>query len=81
MTEYNWEPDKKQRFFDMYGFYPEQANFDASTLPGFSSGSISNFPRLDESYSIPRGSIASDVASQVDRQVLANAMSLSLIHI
>ena len=75
MTTYNWEPDKKQRFFDMYGFYPEQANFDANTLPGFAPSSVSNFPKLNESYSIPRGSISSDVASQVDQQVRANAMS------
>lgn len=33
-TPYNWTDDEKQRFYEQYGFWPEQANFDASTLPG-----------------------------------------------
>ena len=33
MATYNWTPEQKQRFFEQYGFWPEQFRGDASTLP------------------------------------------------
>ena len=36
---YNWTDEDKQRFFNQYGFYPEQAQFDAHTLEGTPSSS------------------------------------------
>ena len=33
-TAYNWTPEQKQRFYDMYGFFPEQFRGNAGALEG-----------------------------------------------
>ncbi len=43
-STYGWTDDEKLRFYRQHGFWPNQAKFDASTLPGAPNTNTINTP-------------------------------------